>query len=299
MCTNCDRGNGHIPTNHSSSGETASESALVCPANTSQFARFPPHQATAYTSIVYFVLIPCYWAWSWHSDHTGERIWHSTIPILVSLPCFAVWMSVSARKSFSGISPIALYGMAFLGKFLSVCSPPFLSYRSATLYGASEQAVGVATTLASVSIAAIIGPQVQYRCDISFEPLTDRGYRFTQVLMHHGTYRVLSHLAVCWYLLSLELCHCLSCLQSRQTSARKQVDTVCRCVRLRTFCTLRLSTRLSLPRLSSSRTRRRQALELCTRSVYDGQKHSNIQTSVCGDPGHEVTCIEAIQIRSS
>jgi hypothetical protein len=35
-----------------------------------------------------------------------------------------------------------------------------LAYRTSTLYGASEQAVGGASAVAALSIASIIGPQV-------------------------------------------------------------------------------------------------------------------------------------------
>jgi hypothetical protein len=53
-----------------------------------------------------------------------------------------------------------MYGMAFLGQLLLVAQPVMLSYRSSTLYGAAEQAVGTSTTVASLSIASIIAPQV-------------------------------------------------------------------------------------------------------------------------------------------
>jgi hypothetical protein len=44
---------------------------------------------------------------------------------------------------------------------VSIAQPAALSYRSATLYGAAEQAVGGAIAIASLSIASIIGPQVR------------------------------------------------------------------------------------------------------------------------------------------
>lgn len=59
-----------------------------------------------------------------------------------------------------GIKPIALFGLAFLGNLVSIAQPAALAYRSSTLYGASEQAVGGATAVAALSIASIIGPQV-------------------------------------------------------------------------------------------------------------------------------------------
>lgn len=128
--------------------------------NLYQFAGFSPHKSTAYTSILYFVIIPCYWMWSWHSDHTKERVWHMIIPLLSGIPCFAVWTYVASNKSFGSISPLSLYGLAFLGHNINLFNPAMLSYRSSTLYGASEQAIGGAMTLAALSIASIIGPQV-------------------------------------------------------------------------------------------------------------------------------------------
>ena len=67
---------------------------------------------------------------------------------------------MGSHQSFGGIKPIALYGLAYLGNLVSIAQPAALSYRSTTLYGASEQAVGGAIAVASLSIASIIGPQV-------------------------------------------------------------------------------------------------------------------------------------------
>jgi hypothetical protein len=106
-------------------------------------------------------------------------MWHYLIPAAAAIPCFAVWTYVGSREDFSGISPIALYGLAFLGTFppsvwswrksliitgnlVSIAQPAALAYRSSTLYGASEQAVGGATAVAALSIASIIGPQVEH-----------------------------------------------------------------------------------------------------------------------------------------
>ncbi|KAF2162503.1 hypothetical protein M409DRAFT_27127 [Zasmidium cellare ATCC 36951] len=111
------------------------------------FNGFSSHKATAYTSIIYFVAIPCYWFWSWHSDHTGERTWHILLPFVAAIPCFAVWTHVAANTSFGNISPMSLYGLAFLGHTVSFANPCLLSYRSSTLYGASEQALGGALAL--------------------------------------------------------------------------------------------------------------------------------------------------------
>ncbi|KAJ9634439.1 hypothetical protein H2204_006264 [Knufia peltigerae] len=124
------------------------------------FAKFSSTKANEYTSAVYFAAIVCYAVWSWHSDWTRERMWHYILPAMGAIPCFAVWTYVGSHESFSGIKPISLYGLAFLGNLVSIAQPAALSYRSSTLYGASEQAVGGAIAVASLSIASIIGPQI-------------------------------------------------------------------------------------------------------------------------------------------
>ncbi|KAK3628525.1 hypothetical protein LTR56_018570 [Elasticomyces elasticus] len=124
------------------------------------FAGFSSKESNSYTAGIYFVAIPCYAIWSWHSDHTRERMWHYLLPVFGAIPCFAVWTYVAAHESFGNIKPISLYGVAFLGNLVSIAQPAALSYRSSTLYGAAEQAVGGASAVAALSIASIIGPQI-------------------------------------------------------------------------------------------------------------------------------------------
>lgn len=97
---------------------------------------------------------------SWHSDFTRERMWHYLIPLLLALPCFAVWTHVARNESYGSIKPISLYGIVYLGKWVSIAQPAALAYRTSSLYGASEQAVGGAAAVAALSISSIIGPQV-------------------------------------------------------------------------------------------------------------------------------------------
>lgn len=87
-------------------------------------------------------------------------MWHYLFPIIIAIPCFAVWTNVSINESYGSIKPISLYGLAFLGKSVSICQPAALAYRSSTLYGATEQAVGGAVAVASLSVGSIIGPQI-------------------------------------------------------------------------------------------------------------------------------------------
>jgi hypothetical protein len=56
---------------------------------------------------------------------------------------------------------MALYGMAFLANLVIIAQPVLVAYRTSTLYGATEQAVGVAFAFAAVSIGSIIAPQVR------------------------------------------------------------------------------------------------------------------------------------------
>lgn len=125
-----------------------------------QFLGFNSTKANIYTSLIYFVALVEYWLWSKHSDMTRDRMWHYLIPVIIAIPCFAVWTYVAANQSFGNIKPISLYGLAFLGKSISICQPAALAYRSSTLYGATEQAVGGAVAIASLSVGSIIGPQI-------------------------------------------------------------------------------------------------------------------------------------------
>jgi hypothetical protein len=122
--------------------------------------KFGTEKANLYTAIVNLVAIPLYWTYPLHSDWTRERMWHFIVPVAASIPCYAVWTYVGSQQGETSISYISMYGMAFLGQLLLLSQPVLLSYRSSTLYGAAEQAVGTSTAVASLSIASIIAPQV-------------------------------------------------------------------------------------------------------------------------------------------
>ena len=87
-------------------------------------------------------------------------MWHYIFLLLGVVPCYGLWTYVSVHKSFGGISPISLYGMCYLGHLVSVAQPVALSYRTSTLYGAAEGAVGAASIISALYIASIISPQV-------------------------------------------------------------------------------------------------------------------------------------------
>ena len=111
-------------------------------------------------AFIYFYTIPLYWCFPRHSDWTRERMWHFVLPILFALPCYATWTHASAQRSFGGMSGLSIYGLAYLGHLTSIAQPVMLSYRSSTLYGSTEQAVGGGLQIASQYLASIISPQV-------------------------------------------------------------------------------------------------------------------------------------------
>lgn len=121
--------------------------------------KFSVQKSNLYSAIVCLTAIPLYWVWPIHSDWTRERMWHYIIPVSLVIPCYGVWTYVSVSET-TQIAPIAMYGMGFLGQLVVISQPIILSYRSSTLYGAAEQAVGGAAAVGSLSIASIIAPQV-------------------------------------------------------------------------------------------------------------------------------------------
>ncbi|KAL2864409.1 major facilitator superfamily domain-containing protein [Aspergillus lucknowensis] len=130
--------------------------------------QFSTQKANLYTAIVNLVAVPLYWIYPLHSDWTRERMWHFNIPVLASIPCYAVWTYTSSHAGEHNISYISMYGMAFLGQLLLLSQPVLLSYRSATLYGAAEQAVGTSIAVAALSIASIIAPQMYPNSDAPY-----------------------------------------------------------------------------------------------------------------------------------
>lgn len=87
-------------------------------------------------------------------------MWHYLVPLLASVPGYAVWTWASGHAHQTAINPISLYGMAFLAQLPIIAQPILVAYRTSTLYGATEQAVGTGVTFAAMSIASIIAPQV-------------------------------------------------------------------------------------------------------------------------------------------
>lgn len=138
--------------------------ATFLPTILSAFLKFSVTKSNLYTAVCNLTIIPLYWFYPYHSDWTRERMWHYIFPVACSIPGYAVWTYASAHPD-NGISNIALYGMAFLGQMVLISQPIVLSYRSSTLYGASEQAVGGAAAVASLSIASILGPQIYPKRD--------------------------------------------------------------------------------------------------------------------------------------
>ena len=140
-------------------GIVASAQGTFLPTFLSSFLHFSVAKSNLYTAICKLTIIPIYWFYSAHSDWTYERMWHYVIPALIALPRYAIWTYASSHPAHS-ISTISLYGMSFLGQVIQIAQPILLSYRSATLYGACEQAVGGAVAIASGSLAGIIAPHL-------------------------------------------------------------------------------------------------------------------------------------------
>ena len=160
---------------------------------------FSPQKANSYVAIVYFYMIPLYWFWTLHSDWTRERMWHFVLPALGAIPCYAVWTWASAYQSFGELSNISLYCMMYLGQLSSIAQPVAIAYRSSTLYGASEQAVGGGIQIGAIFLASILSPQVR-------PPFALHQVDRTDIYVFHQLY---PDQAAPWYLAALTTRLCL------------------------------------------------------------------------------------------
>lgn len=126
------------------------------------FLGFNTTKSNLYAPSTYIFMISVYPFVGWHSDWTRDRMWHYILCMVCCIPAYAVWLHTSVHPESNGTSIhlMALYGMAFLGGMCRPAQPVLLSYRSNTLYGAAEQAVGGAAKVASLSIASIMGLQM-------------------------------------------------------------------------------------------------------------------------------------------
>ncbi|KIW23934.1 uncharacterized protein PV07_09681 [Cladophialophora immunda] len=124
------------------------------------FLHYSPSKANLYAAATAFATLPFYWAWPFHSDWTRERLWHYIIPLLGCIPAYSIWTWSSGHPHQHSVKPIALYGVAFLAQMPTFAQPSLIAYRTSTLYGASEQAIGTAATFAALSIGSIIAPQM-------------------------------------------------------------------------------------------------------------------------------------------
>ncbi|KAI9677803.1 MAG: hypothetical protein M1822_008115 [Bathelium mastoideum] len=140
-------------------GIVASAQGTFLPTFLSTFLHFSISKSNLYTAICKLTIIPLYWFYGLHSDWTHERMWHYILPVVIAMPRYAVWTYASSHPAHT-MSNISLYGLSYLGQMVQVSQPILLSYRTATLYGACEQAVGGAAAVASGSIAAILAPQL-------------------------------------------------------------------------------------------------------------------------------------------
>ncbi|KAK2786488.1 hypothetical protein FQN52_007793 [Onygenales sp. PD_12] len=109
---------------------TAVAQATFLPTILKSLMKLSTQKANLYTAIVNPVAVPLYWTYPYHSDWTRERMWHYTVPISCSIPCYAVRTSFSSANtdtpegspSNRSISYISMYGVAFLGQLSSSSS---------------------------------------------------------------------------------------------------------------------------------------------------------------------------------
>lgn len=211
-----------------------------------KFVGFSVGKANTFMAIIFFYVIPLYCFWPLHSDWTRERMWHFVLPILFALPCYVAWTWASAHQSFGGISSVSIYGLAFLGHLSSITQPVMLSYRSSTLYGAAEQAVGGGIQISAVYLASIISPQVsqpnltsplhrlskvRWVCMLRQLKLTHLDlslFRCTLTLTHLGIYLPLFRLYVYSYFASCCICLCLPFCFGRPRAGKPNTDMQCR-----------------------------------------------------------------------
>lgn len=138
--------------------------AVFLPTILHVFLGFGVTKSNIYTAFTYIFIIPVYWFVGHHSDWTRDRMWHYLVPMVACIAPYCVWLYTSLHPDARGhaISNAALYAMAFFAGLCRPAQPVLLSYRSSTLYGATEQAIGGAASVAGLSIAALIGPQVNH-----------------------------------------------------------------------------------------------------------------------------------------
>lgn len=166
-------------------------------------------------------------------------MWHYLIPSLGAIPCFAVWSYVGHNHSYGNIDPIALYGLAFLGNLVSIAQPAALAYRTSTLYGAAEQAVGGASAVAALSIASIIGPQVGFASSPPILCQIDEDFRYTHHQMPLGMFQGLVPRAQRWPSPVLAMLPSRSGFCGKPSRGRRRLAMQCRFARSKTPYMLR------------------------------------------------------------
>ncbi|KAF7588653.1 hypothetical protein BBP40_005404 [Aspergillus hancockii] len=192
-----------------------------------QLLRFRSLKANLYAAAAALFTIPLYWLWPLHSDWTRERMWHYLLPLLACIPAFATWTWASSHPGQTTIQPVSLYGMAFLANLVIIGQPVLVAYRTSTLYGATEQAVGVAFAFAAVSIGSIIAPQMYPTTDA---PLYHTAFIATCVIIATA---IASYLTLPYLLYSearhrkAEMGHAMP-LRAMEDADRSQVATAVR-----------------------------------------------------------------------
>jgi MFS transporter, ACS family, tartrate transporter len=113
----------------------------------------PTLTVTILVSIPYLLSLTCQIANGWHSDRTGERRWHATLPILLA----AIALIILASRPVGLFFTVVLYSLATAG--IAAYLGPFWAHTSSLLKGmAAAAATGTINALGS--IGGFAGPYV-------------------------------------------------------------------------------------------------------------------------------------------
>jgi ACS family tartrate transporter-like MFS transporter len=87
------------------------------------------------------------------SDHTGERLWHATLPMLLAA------LGLLLTAAFVGHAWMEMIGLCIVGFGISSCLPTFWTLPTAYL-GASSAAAGIAAINSIGNISGYLAPQL-------------------------------------------------------------------------------------------------------------------------------------------
>jgi len=104
----------------------------------------------------------CYVGWSWHSDHTRERVWHGILPGLLATVGGALLVACAKNPPTATNLGFVSNGVRYFFIFLTSpqvgAYPVLVNYRASTLVGSTEVGLGISSVLVCQAVASIIGP---------------------------------------------------------------------------------------------------------------------------------------------